>query len=53
MPKVRILSGNQKGAVVDLPRNEAEAAIDTGYGEAFVEPAVEPAPAKPAEKPKK
>lgn len=37
MPKVRYLSGNQAGAVVDLPEIEAQCAIDTGYAEPFVE----------------
>ena len=42
--KVRILSGNQKGAVVEMPRTEAEANIATGYCEAYVEPAPAPEP---------
>jgi len=41
--KVRICSGNQKGAVIDLPQIEAENALATGYAEAYVEPA-EPEP---------
>lgn len=32
--KVRILSGNQTGVVVDMPKLEAEANIATGYAEA-------------------
>lgn len=32
--KVRILSGNLAGQVMDLPRVEAEVALSTGYGEA-------------------
>lgn len=39
MPKVRYLSGNQAGAVVELPEIEAQCAIDTGYAEPFVEAA--------------
>jgi hypothetical protein len=31
--KVRILSGNQKGAVKDLPQIEAENALATGFAE--------------------
>lgn len=50
--KVRVLSGNQKGGVVDLPVPAAESAIASGYAEAFVEaPAVEAVP--PAKSKKK
>ena len=35
--KVRILSGNQAGAVVDMPQIEAENAIATGYAKLFDE----------------
>lgn len=35
--KVRILSGNQKGAVVEMGQTEAESAIGTGFAEAVVE----------------
>jgi hypothetical protein len=48
--KVRILSGSQAGAVVDLPVTEAESAIGTGYAERFA-PAPDPEPE--AEEPKK
>lgn len=45
--KVRILSGNQTGAVVDMPRPEAESNIATGYAEAVIEetPVSKPVPA--------
>ena len=43
--RVLILSGNQAGTVVDLPRIEAEAAICTGYAAL----APEAAPAKVVE----
>lgn len=33
--KVRICSGNEKGAVKDLPQTEAENAIATGYAELY------------------
>jgi hypothetical protein len=33
--KVRILSGNQKGAVLDQPQLEAEANISTGFAELY------------------
>jgi hypothetical protein len=36
--KVRICSGNQKGAVVDMPQTEAESSISTGFAE-LVDPA--------------
>lgn len=50
--KVRILSGNEKGGVVDLPLPAAESAIATGYAEAFAEAPAPPAPKKkgPVEK---
>lgn len=38
MPKVRILSGSQAGAVVDLPVAEAESAIATGFAAVHVAP---------------
>lgn len=41
--KVRILSGNQAGAVVEMPVTEAEVNISTGFAEAVIEsPAEEP-----------
>jgi hypothetical protein len=48
--KVRILSGSQAGAVVEMPATEAECAVATGYAERFV-PAPDPEPE--AEEPKK
>jgi hypothetical protein len=33
--KVRICSGNQKGAVVDMPQTEAESSISSGYAELY------------------
>lgn len=33
--KVRILSGNQTGAVVDMPQIDAENAISTGFAELY------------------
>lgn len=36
--KVRIRSGNQAGAVVEMTQPEAEAAVATGYAEVYVEP---------------
>jgi hypothetical protein len=47
--KVKILSGNQAGTVVDLERLEAEAAISTGYAELYTEPKAEPEPKEPKE----
>ncbi len=44
--KVRILSGNQTGAVVEMSKTEAEANISTGYAEAVAE---EVAPVKAPE----
>lgn len=38
MPMVRILSGNQKGAVVDMDQATAESTISFGFAEAYVEP---------------
>jgi hypothetical protein len=35
--KVKILSGNQAGAIVEMREDEAETAISTGYGEAVSE----------------
>lgn len=35
--KVRILSGSQTGAVVEMSQPEAESAIGTGFGEPYVE----------------
>lgn len=42
--KVRILSGNQKGAVVEMPQTEAEVNIATGFAEAVTELAPVPKP---------
>ena len=42
---VLILSGNQAGSIVDLPRPEAEAALSTGYAAL----APEPGPITPTE----
>jgi len=54
MPKVRIISGNNTGVVVDLPEVEAEAAIDSGYAVAFVEKTkAKVAELKPAPKPER
>lgn len=54
MAKVRILSGNQAGAVVELPQVEAECAIDSGYAVAVADvpaprlaPKAPPKPLKP------
>ena len=33
--KVRILSGNQTGTIVDMPQSEAEANISTGFAELY------------------
>lgn len=53
MPKVKIVSGNMAGAVVEMPQAEAEAAFATGFGEPVaekgkpkpkVEPKLEPPP---------
>lgn len=33
MPKVRILSGRNAGAIVDMPVSEAENNVSTGFGE--------------------
>lgn len=43
--KVRILSGNAKGQVVEMGQTEAEVNIATGYAEAYVAP---PEPKQPA-----
>lgn len=58
MPKVRILSGAQAGAIVEMPLAEAQAGYCTGYLELYVEPEkpqkVEAAPRlKPKPKPNK
>lgn len=50
--RVRIVSGNSSGQIVDLPQAEAEAALATGFAERAPEPvapatAAEPAPAPP------
>jgi hypothetical protein len=50
MPKVRILSGNEKGAVKDLPQTESENAVATGFAELVVE---EPEKDESEEKPSK
>ena len=48
--KVRILSGNARGQVVEMPQTEAEVNISTGFAEAVedatveVEPEPEPEP---------
>jgi len=49
MPKVRILSGNDAGAVVDMPTTEAECAIATGFAAEYAEPISAPrlAPKQP------
>jgi hypothetical protein len=49
--KVRILSGNNRGQIVEMPRTEAEVNIATGYAEAVKEePVPVPMPKKkPAE----
>jgi len=47
--KVRIVSGNQKGTVIDMPQSEAEAALSTGFAE-FYDPAKDKAAAE-AEQP--
>lgn len=41
MPKVRILSGDQAGAIVEMPLAEAQAGYCTGYLELYVEPEVD------------
>jgi hypothetical protein len=46
--KVRILSGNQTGQVVEQERPEAEANIATGFAEAVVESVPPAVPAIPA-----
>lgn len=48
--KVRIRSGSQSGAVVELSQPEAESAIATGYAEAYVDPPA-PEPDSEQEKP--
>lgn len=58
MPKMRILSGEQKGAIVEMNLPEAQNAYCTGFAELFIEEQ-KPKPAakveaKPAvEEPKK
>jgi len=59
--KVRIVSGNQTGAVVEMGQSEAESAIGSGYAEVFTPapateapaPAPQPAAAEPTEPTKK
>lgn len=51
MVKVRILSGSQAGAVVDLSAGEAENAVATGYAESYSEPEPTPAPSEPEQVP--
>lgn len=51
MPKMRILSGTQAGAVVEMDLPEAQNAYCTGYAELYVEPEKPARPAK-VEKPK-
>lgn len=41
--RIEILSGNQKGQIVDMPQTEAECCIATGYGRS-----VEASPPPPA-----
>jgi hypothetical protein len=46
--KVRILSGNQAGAIVEMGQTEGENAVATGYAEPFVTGLpVEPVPVAP------
>jgi len=40
--KVRILSGNAKGQIVEMSQTEAEVNIATGYAEAVVDAMVAP-----------
>lgn len=37
MPKVRILSGSQAGAVVEMDRTSAESAVGSGYAESVLD----------------
>lgn len=46
--KVRILSGNQAGAVVEMREDEADAALATGFGES-----AEPSPVTPEDEEEK
>lgn len=50
--KVRILSGNERGQVVELDRTVAETDIATGFAELYVEPPLAPVAAPEEEKPK-
>jgi len=43
--KVRILSGNARGQIVEMSQTEAEVNIATGYAQAYVAP---PEPKQPA-----
>ena len=51
--RIEILSGNQKGQIVDLPQTEAECSIATGYARSLEEAVPQPAQAAaaPASKP--
>jgi hypothetical protein len=40
--RIKILSGNQTGAIVEMRPDEAEVAIHSGYGEVVTEPVPEP-----------
>jgi len=46
--KVKIVSGNQTGAVIDMRQDEAEAALATGYGVS-----AEPTPVEPEQEEEK
>ena len=46
--RIEILSGNQKGQIVDLPQTEAECSIATGYARSLEEAVPQPAPAAAA-----
>lgn len=46
--RIEILSGNQRGQIVDLPQTEAECVIATGYGRSVEEAVSTPVPAAPA-----
>jgi len=48
--KVRILSGNARGQIVEMSQTEAEVNIATGYAEAYVAPPEPKQPTKPEPK---
>ena len=48
--RIEILSGNQKGQIVDLPQTEAECSIATGYARSLEEASPQPAAAAPTTK---